>query len=649
MTSGPLTSKFIKSKPAAPKTESGAPKAAPSSQRTAPVKSNQKGPVRTMQLLMAELGAKISANSQTVYDGLKNHSFSGAAEIKQLADGFSGTSAGGFHGNVDGIWGRNTKSALEYIKSFIQKAGFGTQILILSGEGDSPYKDMEEAGLIKAADSNIANLGRLFQFCGFERPSSTRKGSSQILDNVYKHLTAENTTSLEKGGVAVTFADFKNIISFFMLLQQLTVEEVCKDTIKKSSVEFNIEKIARIILDNSIVRLSQTAADSSTTADVSREKIRNWGRTAVKDPGDPEKETRKVPARPVVPGNVQKAPAQTSKTPTEIPQPQSEGDKCINQIEWAFRWFGSRARFLYNQLVTLQEDNAPHPVKGGEIANEDISSARKYMDEIARLYRSEWLPIIKSLEKVLSEKGSPYITARDLNEAVGGGFDVFPGAARTRGERDGTGSRSGSGFTISDSSYGLTPGKGPIQSYINLFGMEERQMYEIPTEGDVVKEYTGGELPGLDYNSWRSKTWQDLSFLYIKKPTDVEILSSFTKFATAVRNLLVSTYNNWRYQYSTQVDDQVLRKQEQELSKWISVINHKIRLAQKSMPESVDKAAERENIRRDSQITDTGPQQYADTRKGRKAQKINQRKDKKEDRKDQRQLGREQLQSAKAR
>src|SRR5690606_7899500 len=376
---------YQKDKGQAPSSGGGAARVRPSGGGVAPsgssnVSEKQVEAVRSMQRVMGRLEEELAMAdvAQKAATKLNNPDIT-ADVIMQDSRSWGATSGGGMTGSYDGLWGGNTKGSLQKIADFIKKAGI-KNVVIQPGNGEKPYEEMSDDEVIKMANDNLTNLGRLFVELGRSSPQEVtqRGGAGYILDKVSESLdntmVGQNPWPDYYGSYPVTAGDVKDITSFFYLIQGIRYTD-CKplETAKKEEPEAkaqgrerfqfaalpesSIEKFAREVLEGSIFRLAQeTPPATQTTEEV----------------------------KPV-----EEAP---------------ENGVCFNVIEDMLNWFHRRARMVFEQINRGYEKSEPYPLDQSRVVGaRDMEAAKYYMGAVRNLH-AQWASVRKSILKELEDR-----------------------------------------------------------------------------------------------------------------------------------------------------------------------------------------------------------------------------------------------------
>ena len=237
----------------------------------APANKDVDSVVGTMQNLMIDLGTQLSkpAVAKAIIEKFPNAKITADAINKQaLLFSRTGSSASSRATAADGVWGKNTYDALVAIKNLVSQLGIG-DVIISEGTGPIPNHTMKEDELITKARENINNLSRLFGSLDITSSVGGAPGAEGmvVIDSIDPSLPNEGALKPFEnwGNRPVTMADLASFYTFFEFIQGLTPPWPCKDLDeltggakpKAAFVENVIEKLAREILDNAIVRLGQ--------------------------------------------------------------------------------------------------------------------------------------------------------------------------------------------------------------------------------------------------------------------------------------------------------------------------------------------------------------------------------------------------------
>jgi len=349
--------------------------------------------VRTMQLVMGKLQSALGTSAGAEKAATLIEEGMDAKAIMDYGRGFGGTSAGGNSGSYDGIWGRNTKKALGRIVAFLKAANI-SGVLIQPGKGTSPAKEMEDAELIRVAESNITNLGRIFTKVGASAPSEigSRGGSDFIFDMIESDLATVMSNNPDpwpehRGNISVTAGEIRDIVQFISFIQRLTFTN-CKPLPEKKEAS----DAATMILEGALFSFAAEPEDSDTDA-VSAARGGAAGGARVG-----------AASAAAVAQNREKAEATEEEVRTSGTGP------CFSSVDDFISWFDNRSFYVFNQLRTAAQDRRPHPVpdtNGDQraITQSDLTNAKKYNDAIKNL-RAQWDAVKRSVEGVIREDGN---------------------------------------------------------------------------------------------------------------------------------------------------------------------------------------------------------------------------------------------------
>jgi hypothetical protein len=560
-----------------------------------------KDAVRTMQQLMSKLNTDMQTGNiaETALEKIKDaniriapEAYDSADEIKETVRSWGNTSAGGTAGSFDGIWGRNTKAQLENIRAFIANTKLQGMI-IQEGNGDNPYRDMDDAALRKMAEDNIANLSRLFESLGMNVPNipGTRGGnlSSFSLDRIKSELSTDDAISPNpwpdhSGNVRVTVGDMRSFVRFFQFIQNLKYKpcralEVAdrgneEKTTKQRGKEDedlgyadDIQTIADIILDESLIRLSTRRARGVESS-------------------EPERPTEK-----------------------------SGQWHCFYTVDEIFRWFASRARMVLAQVQDFIAERKPHPFYPDRLVNEqDEAAAAAYLAAANGLWE-QWSKIKGDVLRQIQSRGSdamnaPQVTLEMIMKADAGGLPT-PGAARRPSDRGreetgvgiGAGGYGGGTSTISGGGSGDTHKQraldGPVKEFIPLNWLLQGDEFRAGIAKDRLTALSkNGRLPDVHRQVWRGGNWISLAINNINGSGNTEKLRRFPQWAGLVRDVIQELYANWEADYRDKIAPQVIAQQNREMNRWGDVITSIITRAQMGMSEAVGMYGEKEKRRR---------------------------------------------------
>lgn len=531
--------------------------------------------VRAMQRIMGRLEEMLAmADVAQKAATLLNNQNVTADVIMKDSRSWGATSAGGTSGSYDGLWGGNTKGSLEKIAAFVKNAGIDG-VIIQPGTGDKPYNDMKDEDVIKIANDNITNLGRLFTKLGLSVPTEVgqRAGSGYVLDKVSQSL--DNTMIGASpwpeyyGDYPITVGDLRDFLTFFYMIQGLgytDCEPLSTGSEKKevnreeeearyqyaSLPESKIEKLAREVLEKSIFRLAQEAPA----------------------------------AQPATPEEVK---------PAEEASDIGEDGVCVNVIDDIIRWFARRSRSIYAQMIRGSERSEPHPLYTNRVISPtDTKAAQGYMSAIRNIY-TQWMSIKKNIEKKLIDEGKaqrPVVTQDILLDVLRGGLDEPGGGAARRREQGGVGS--GGAYTVPAGTYSQAKMEGPIANYMPLESLNVSDGFtaEQQTIQDLTGMTKGGELPSIDMREWRGGNWADIAIQYIKAPTQTEQLRKFPEWASNVQRIVNEMFRYWQddihqMELPRNARDRVMRAQQTILGRWNAYIRAAIADSQRNMANAV--------------------------------------------------------------
>lgn len=536
------------------------------------VSEKQRDAVRTMQRIMGKLEEELAMADVAQKAAITlNKPEITSDVIMRDSRSWGATSAGGTSGSYDGIWGKNTKNSLQKIALFVQRAGVDG-VIIQSGTGDSPYKEMNDADVIKIANDNITNLGRLFSKLGRSVPNEVaeRGGAGYVLDKVSSQLdntmVGANPWPNYYGDFPVTAGDMKDLLTFFYMVQGLKYTsckplggEEKKEEVKTEErpryqfasdlPESELQKLAREILDKSIFKLAQEA-----------------------------------PVEEVKP--VEEAPAET----------QSLGDDgvCVNIIDDMIKWFGVRSRMIYEQMLRGSDRAQPHPISPNRVIEKtDVEASKAYMSAVRRIYE-QWMSVKKKIESKLVETGKadkPVVTLDLLTDTLRGGLEETSGGGAARRRETG---EPGGAYTVPAGTYNQAKMEGPIANYMPLesLNVSDGFIAEQQTIQELARMTKGGELPSIDMREWRGGNWADIATQYIKESTQTEQLRKFPEWASNVRRVINEMFRYWQDDIQNMdlprnARDRIMRGQQTVLGRWNAYIKAAIADSQRNMADTI--------------------------------------------------------------
>ena len=597
--------------------------------------------VANMQRIMSNLSTQLS--NPAIQEKVKG--IIGATDLPLT---IGPTSRGTFSANDDGVWGRNTKAALDNIKNFIDKNSNEKirGIFIKPGTGNSPYKEMKPEDLESDAKSNINNLFRLFEKLGLDTSDLgvKKRVRNAIFDKIAKSPEPDDARKPEpwpwlKDGAPVNSDSFRDFLSFFAFVQSLNIsvpcvalEEIAQPKRRSSLTDSDLKVLSEAILEGSIVRLSQVGVPENIVQehregvlghpnalkpDLTRTKRRrNEPLLGTKWPGagDTGKESltggvERDKKDKLTGGGGESAEgvspsAGTGTTPAEAPPLGSTTGLCPNQIDFITNWFQQRARNVYAQIYGLFDADDAHPNEPErQVTQEDVDLAKNYAIMADGMWRT-WGGIRGRIIEMLRDKGldkNPTITVEMLNNMVSSGMDMGGGGA---GRRRHPGGRGSGAFTIpGEGEEG--PGKGPLADYMRLDYLGNQYGVAEDAGAQLRALSASGQLPTIDLRTWRTGNWIDMALRDVNADTNTEKLRLFPEYAASIRNFLQSLYRNWQADGAEQITDAVSRSQDRLLSRWEGYIRSMIAVAQRQMAGAITRVSGgEEGSRRDRTIPD---------------------------------------------
>jgi hypothetical protein len=447
-TAGPLTSAYSGGGGAA-KRPSGGGTGGGGGAAAGKASDKQENAVRTMQQVMNKLNTDLqdeqtakNAHAKVVAanKGQAPKNYPDANSMKQAAQSWGSTAIKGQAGAAaaDGIWGPATKAALGRIKQFVSEVNIGN-VLIQEGQGARPYREMDDAAVIKAAQENITNLGRLFQSLGMSVPSQVGQqgGSGYVLDKVPRQLTLEAAQTDEPWPEyykeqIITVGDLRSFSRFFKLIMSLrytecralqggdleewkkgkekgkpeekkeekkpTAEETGKasgraayEASRKASPsvtlgDANDGRYASECLDCELQKLADEILNKSLF------RIAQEVEPAAVDPAEVEGGKPKNVSEEYKDPNYRGSAQGGTGTGQAQSAPQGDGI-CFYTVEDILKWFYARAGAVYGQLERYRTEAMPHPVrKDATPTDMDLRAANAYRAAISKLW-DDWQKI----------------------------------------------------------------------------------------------------------------------------------------------------------------------------------------------------------------------------------------------------------------
>ena len=530
------------------------------------ISDKQKDNVRTMQNMMQALTTNLQfpEKAEKAFESSKAHNgkFKDAKEISMASKSFANTSAGGYGGQGDGIWGGNTKRALEAIQAFVQNAGVQQVILVTT-------RPAADDAATSAAQDNITNLARLFGSIGLETPPEARQTVADLreFDRVNGTVQMDDVNKPwgeVYGNKPVQMGDLKDLESFFMFILDLKFNPSNQMAVHASE-SFDLQKLAKMVLDGAIYSFAQQPPPPPP------------GQNGPPGP----------PPAPLPPGTPER-----DATPEDLAQGQgtSEGQSVpegqghyFNDIASFVSYFLSRSRSVYSQVSRARRSAMPHPIKefNRGTNDADVQSAQTYQ-EMAKSVADSWYKISGDVKKVLVQR------KLDTHPVVT--LDVLLEAMRGSGGRGGRGGRGGDEHGRERGENGAFDQKmkseGPIQRAIYLsqvLGPDSKIRSESQVE--LVELSSGGKLPNvIDQQMWDSGSWADLATRYVEGRNQEEKERNFVKWASALQTVLNEILQSWESVYGKDAGNDIMRRQTRMLDTWNSFIRAKIAEAERNGP-----------------------------------------------------------------
>lgn len=557
------------------------------------ISEKQENAVRTMQQVMNKLNTdlqdeQIAKNAHkivvSVNNGAAPQNYPDHSSIMMAAQSWGATAIKGRSGSApeDGIWGPSTKSALGRIKQFVSDTNIGN-VLIQEGQGTRPYQEMDDASVIKAAQENITNLGRLFGVLGMTVPSQVGQqgGSGYVLDKVPRQLTLEAAQTEEPWPQyyveqIVTVGDLSSFSKFFKLIMSLRYTEcrplqggdldawnknnkskeksdAADGSYESDCLECDLKNLAEEILNASLFRFGQEEPTEVKPSDVESRESPEYNQ---------DKNYR--------------GSAKGDTTPV-VPQTASNGI-CFYTIEDILKWFYARASSVYAQLERYRTEAMPHPIRKGSFPNDmDLRAANAYRSAISNLW-DEWEKIRDEVMLKTNPK-EPIVTYNMIYDASSSKLGDGLGG-RDRQGRGGRGGRPGSGGGWTMSGYAQ---EGPISDFMRL-----ERLVEIAngTHSNIDEAAANvralsrdNRIPEISLRAWRSNDWQRLAYSSVIGKNESEQLYNFANWARSIRNLIRALYVDW--EGSVNPADAVVQRQHREWDRWNDAIRAVIATATK--------------------------------------------------------------------
>lgn len=477
--------------------------------------------VRTMQDLMGDLGRQLN-DPQTAQNIASKYNVA-PDSIKAQAVKFSRTAASAPRAAPnDGTWGSNTREALVAIKNFVASLKI-PGVIITEGEGHEPFHAMKEQDLVAQAKNNINNLFRLFSELGIESHVAGGAGAEgvEVIDSIEANLPDDAIENPFRhwGNVPVTKGDVASFYAFFKFMQRLSPPWDCTPLgEKKKASEEYVEKLAKEILDRTIVRIGQLPSAS------------------VPIPAGEEAPSAAQPKRGVL---------------------------CVSVIDKIIDWFFQRAKVMYielhDALVASRPSPRPDRKQDRVIAQGDVALGQYYVDkmgDILAAWDANKDAIIAALRNEGKSDTDP-VTLKTLRDAEGGRATGQAHRQRGEGGEEGT-----TGRTVK----GRIPPEGPLADFMSLSDFEG---YSDSLDR-VAKLSAGGRLPEIDMRQWRTGAWTTFAQEVVAGKDDAEKYRNFGPWAAAVRDSLKEVYNWWADQRHNRG---MLRDQYDLLNRWVYRIN----------------------------------------------------------------------------
>jgi hypothetical protein len=425
---------------------------------------------------------------------------------------------------TDGVWGKNTRTALLAIKNLLRNLGM-KNISISEGNGPSPYKVQTPDELKSLVQQNINNLSEVFTALELKIPEgaeATSKDIDLVIDMVEQNIPEEGKSDpfAHWGNIPVRANDIINLTTFFQFVSVLKPPFRCEpldgkeDSITtektiSASFEDYIKKMACEVLDRSIYRIA-----------VDAEQIK------------------------------------LEETP-----PPASNPHCVSVFESTIEWFLDRSKNMYGPIYNSYAPvpmKSPRPDRNGKNGTLlDTQLAKYYIDHMSKI-SNDWMESKDSIIDLLSKRGkSPIITNSILATAISGkgsGSGEYKGHAHV--QNDG-------GENIEGRSVRSGKQTPPLGKFISLRRWHED--FSVPSLAEVQKYTKGNRFPNLSLDM---AFWQE--FLpQVEGRNYAAQVGNLGNWISAVIDSIVEVYNNWM---SSDPNDDEARQQFRFQQQWITFL-----------------------------------------------------------------------------
>ena len=334
---------------------------------------------------------------------------------------------------------------------------------------------------------------------------------------------------------------------------------------------FDLQKLARLVLDGSIYRFSQYKTQG-------------------------------------------KNDYSTDTTQQAPPPVDTRNGKYFYDIDNFINYFSSRARSVYEQISRLARERKPHPNQKNRTAQDsDVQSARLYMDMMHNV-SNEWNDVKGAVKDILIKSNkakTPIVTDDILLQATGGrGGGSYGIRGGSRGEID-------TGNTIPGDDESVDEGmktKGPIQEQMRLSRLltSSSRLYS-ESKYQLENLTKGGKLPTIFQRDWHTGSWIDMAQRYVVGDSDEEKQRNFIQWASALRTVLNDIFTSWENEYGNRINqdvfDRISARQGNILNTWNNYIRARISEAEQSVPRQQPRQQSRQQPRQMDNFQQSPPRE----------------------------------------